>query len=266
VLAVFLDLGLQTHLSTAVEGRMSSEAAYFPDALASTPEALGLGHSAPEIPPELCEETQSPTNARVRLAETIPQITGVSDELLLEQVQEGDKEALGILFRRHARAVRNASYRILRDEAEADDLVQDVFLFIFRKATLFDSTHWAARSWIIHVTYHRAFDRRRYLNSRHFYTSQELDDTAFRLADSREELPFHERSMEGILGKPLMARFNERLTPEQRETIRLYFFEGYALKEIAQLTGRSLFNVRSYYYRGLERMRKFVLPDKLRSK
>jgi RNA polymerase sigma-70 factor, ECF subfamily len=245
---------------------MSFEAAYFPDALARTPEALGSGHSAPEIPPELCEEAQSPTVARARLAQTVPQIAGISDELLLEQVREGDKEALGVLFRRHARSIRNAAYRILRNEAEADDLVQEVFLFIFRKAALFDSSHWAARSWIIHVTYHRAFDRRRYLNSRHFYSSQELDDTAFRLADLKEELPFHERSVEGILGKPLMARFTARLTPEQQETIRLYFFEGYALKEIAELTGRSLVNVRSYYYRGLERMRKFVLPDKLRPK
>jgi RNA polymerase sigma-70 factor, ECF subfamily len=245
---------------------MSSEAAYFPDSLVSKPEALGLDHGASEIPSELLGQTQSATDVPVHPAAPAVRISEISDELLLERVQAGVKEALGVLFCRHARAVRNAAYRILRNEAEADDLVQEVFLFIFRKAALFDSTHWAARSWIIHVTYHRAFDRRRYLNSRHFYTSQELDDTAFRLADSREELPFHERSMEGILGKPLMARFNERLTPEQRETIRLYFFEGYALKEIAQVTGRSLFNVRSYYYRGLERMRKFVLPDKLRSK
>jgi RNA polymerase sigma-70 factor, ECF subfamily len=245
---------------------MRSEAAYFPDALARTPEPLGLGPSAPEIPPEPCAEAQSPSDGRARLAETIPQISGISDQLLLEQVREGDKEALGVLFRRHARSVRNSAYRILRNEAEADDLVQDVFLFIFRKAALFNSTRWSARSWIIHVTYHRAFDRRRYLNSRHFYTSQKLDDTAYRLADSRKEPPFHERSMEGILGKPLMASFTATLTPEQQETIRLYFFEGYALKEIAELTGRSLVNVRSYYYRGLERMRKFILPEKTRSK
>jgi RNA polymerase sigma-70 factor (ECF subfamily) len=246
---------------------MSSEAVYFPDALASTPEELGLGHSAPEIPSDLCKEPQaSRSDVEERRGASVIQIPEISDDLLLEQVCEGVKEALGILFRRHARAVRNVAYRILRNESEADDLVQEVFLFIFRKAALFDATHWAARSWIIHVTYHRAFDRRRYLNSRHFYTSQELDDAAFRLADLREELPFHERSVEGILGKPLMAKFTARLTPDQQETIRLYFFEGYALKEIAQMTGRSLVNVRSYYYRGLERMRKFVLPDKLRSK
>jgi len=245
---------------------MSSEAAYFPNSLASTPDTLGLSHGTPEPPAELIDCVQSASDLPERAARSVIQISETSDELLMEQICEGDKETLGVLFRRHARSVRNAAYRILRNEAEADDLVQEVFLFIFRKAALFDSSHWAARSWIIHVTYHRAFDRRRYLNSRHFYTSQELDDTAFRLADLREDLPFHERSVEGILGKPLMARFTARLTPEQQETIRLYFFEGYALKEIAHLTGRSLVNVRSHYYRGLERMRKFILPEKMRSK
>lgn len=63
-----------------------------------------------------------------------------------------------------------------------------------------------------------------------------------------------------------MAQFDSKLTPEQRQTIRLYFFEGYSLKEIAEATGRSLVNVRSHYYRGLERLRKHVLPEKLRSK
>ena len=154
----------------------------------------------------------------------------------------------------------------LRDEAEADDLGQEVFLFIFRKAALFDAAHGKASSWIIHVAYHRAFDRRRYLNSRHFYTSRDRRSRELHLADPRREVSFHEQSMEGILGKPLMEKFNARLTPEQRETIQLYFFEGYALKEIAQLTGRSLVNVRSHYYRGLERLRKYVLPGKLRSK
>jgi RNA polymerase sigma-70 factor (ECF subfamily) len=186
--------------------------------------------------------------------------------LLLEQVRDGAKEALGVLFRRHARSVRNVAYRILRNEAEADDLVQEVFLFIFRKAALYDGANGEARSWIFRVAYHRAFDRRRYLNTSHFYSTKELEDTAFRLADPREEISFHEQSIEGIFGKELTAKFSLRLTAEQRETIQLFFFEGYALKEIAELTGRSLVNVRNHYYRGLERMRKYVLPEKTRSR
>jgi RNA polymerase sigma-70 factor (ECF subfamily) len=245
---------------------MSSEAAYFPDALASTPETLGLGHCAPEISLQLLDEVQSTSDLPAHTVATVVPNVEISDELLLEQVREGAKEALGVLFRRHARAVRNVASRILRNEAEADDLVQEVFLFIFRKAALFDATQGAARSWIFQVAYHRAFDRRRYLNSRHFYTSQDLEETGRLLADPRDELPFHELSMEGILGKQLTARLNARLTPEQQETIRLFFFEGHALKEIAQLTGRSLVNVRSHYYRGLARLRKYVLSEKMRSK
>jgi RNA polymerase sigma-70 factor, ECF subfamily len=245
---------------------MSSEAAYFPDALASTPEALGLGHSAPEIPSELLDQAQPSSDLPVHPTATVVRISEFSDELLLEQVREGGKEALGVLFRRHARSVRNVAYRILRNEAEADDLVQEVFLFIFRKAALFDAAQGAARSWIFQVAYHRAFDRRRYLNSRHFYNSQDLEETGRLLANPGGGLPFHELSMEGVLGKRLTARLNARLTPEQQETIRLFFFEGHALKEIAQLTGRSLVNVRSHYYRGLARLRKHFLSEKMRSK
>jgi RNA polymerase sigma-70 factor (ECF subfamily) len=244
---------------------MSSEAAYFPGAMASTPETIGSGHCVPEISSELLDVAQSTSDLPAHPVANVVPNGEISDELLLEQIQQGDKEALGILFRRHARAVRNVAYRILRNDAEADDLVQDFFLFLFRKAALFDAAKGAARSWIFQAAYHRAFDRRRFLHSRHFYTSQDFEETARSLTDPGDEIPFHELSIEGIFGKQVAARFNTRLTQEQQETIRLFFFQGYALKEIAQLTGRSLVNVRQHYYRGLARLRKYVLPEKLPS-
>jgi len=243
---------------------MSPDAAYFPDALASTISSCSEGCYVSKGSSE-CSDLQS-DDAAEQTVETITAYPEVSDELLLSQVSNGTKDALGLLFRRHAHSVRNVAYRVLRNEAEADDLVQEVFLFIFRKAALFDGSQGAARSWIFQVAYHRAFDKRRYLNSRHFYTGRDLEETARCLADPRDELPFHEVSIEGILGKQLAARFNARLTPEQRETLELFFFEGYALKEIAELTGRSVVNVRSHYYRGIERLRKFVLRENLGSK
>jgi RNA polymerase sigma-70 factor, ECF subfamily len=249
---------------------MSLDAAYFPDVLASTPRAEG--HCASGGPSESLDILQSrsdaverPVGANAAEFAVAVSTSEISDEQLLKQISDGDKEALALLFRRHARSVRNVACRILRDEGEADDLVQEVFLFIFRKAVLFESAHGSASSWIFHVAYHRAFDRRRYLNTRRF-ASQELKDGGLYLADPRREVSFHEQSMEGILGKRLMARFNAKLTPEQRETIQLYFIEGYVFKEIAELTGRSLVNVRSHYYRGLERLRGFVLPEKLRAR
>jgi len=245
---------------------MSSEAAYFPDTLASTPEVRGPVLRAPEIQSEFINGVQLKADRVESQVHIVTALSEDSDESLLEQVRDGVKEALAILFRRHARSVRNIAYRILRNESEADDLVQEVFLHVFRKAGVYEVMPGAARSWIFHVAYHCAFDRRRYLNSRHFYINQELEDAAHRLADPSNEQPFYEQSIEGILGKALTEKFNARLTAEQRETIQLFFFEGYALKEIAQRTGRSLVNVRNHYYRGLDRLRKFVLPENLRSK
>ena len=74
---------------------------------------------------------------------------GASDEELLQQVgRRGDREALAILFRRYATMVRALAERILRDPAEAQDLVQEVFLFVLRKASLFDPSRGPARSWL----------------------------------------------------------------------------------------------------------------------
>lgn len=236
---------------------MSSEAAYFPDALASTADKQTSASS---------HEEQFALEASLTTPKTALQCSEGPDEELLEQVSRGDREALGTLFRRHARSVRNVAQRILRDEAEADDLLQDIFLFIFRKAALFDPSKGSARSWIFQVAYHRAFNRRQYLATRHFYTALELDEEILGPAGDAAQIPFNVLTIDGILGRELVDKFSALLSPDQRRTIELFFFEGYTLKEIAGRTGQSLGNIRSYYYRGLERLRAHVLPQKVQSK
>ena len=184
-----------------------------------------------------------------------------SDEDLLNHIRYGAREALAILFRRHARSVRGVARRILRDEAEADELLQEIFLYISHKAALFDSSRTTARSWIYHVTYHRAFDRRRYLAVRHFYRMRDLNDAVIPSRDEQAEVMF-----DRIAAKHLMEKFQYHLSKEQRETIHLYFVEGYSLREIAERTDQALGNVRNHYYRGLERLRSYVLKEKVPSK
>jgi RNA polymerase sigma-70 factor (ECF subfamily) len=245
---------------------MSSEAAFFLNPSATKAEVRESVSRESEIPSELLEQAQSSILLPERSSEARTEASEVADEKLLEQVSGGSSEALGILFHRHARAVRDVAFRILRNEAEADDLVQEVFLFLFRKAALFDRERGTARSWLFQVVYHRAFDRRRHLNTRHFYASEELEEGTLRPAGAKEKSSFHEVSIDDILGKQLTAKFNEILTPEQRETIQLFFFEGLTFREIAQLTGRSLAKVRTNHYRGLDRLRKIVHPENQRSK
>jgi RNA polymerase sigma-70 factor, ECF subfamily len=243
----------------------SDAAAYFPEVLASTSEAREPSSNTLVKPTDSSAVAELPSGVTERLA-TLTLIAEISDEVLLKRVSRGEKEALGILFRRHARTLRNVAYRILRNDAEADDLVQDVFIFIFRKAALFNASHGTARSWIVQVTYHRAFDRRRSLITRHFYDSRELDDAALNMADRRHETLFAEWSLEGIWGRESAARLRELLSPSQLSTIELHFFEGYTLEEIADRLGQTLGNIRHHYHRGLEKLRKPAFARKLRSK
>jgi RNA polymerase sigma-70 factor (ECF subfamily) len=241
-------------------------AAYLPDALASTSEVHRPAQGASERPPGPLETVQPQINSSEPTVSTLTQIAEISDERLLEQVGQGTREALAVLFRRHARTVRNVAHRILRNEAEADDLVQEVFIFIFRKAILFNASHGSARSWIVQVAYHRAFDRRRYLNTRHFYASRELDDAALNVADGRYEVLFSEWSLEAVWGRESAARLRQLLSPSQLRTIELHFFEGYTLEEIAGRLGQTLGNIRNHYYRGLEKLRKSAVAGKSRTK
>ena len=100
------------------------------------------------------------------------------DEILINLISAGNKDALGLLFRRYARVVRGVALRVLKDPSEADDLLQDIFILIHRLCATFDSSKGSAQFWILQMAHRRAISRRRYLNSRHFYTQVELDDEA----------------------------------------------------------------------------------------
>ena len=177
-------------------------------------------------------------------------------------VGRGDRAALSILFRRYAGAIRNIGKRILRDTGEADDLVQEVFLYIHRKGSLFDSSKGSARSWIVQVAYTQAFLRRRVLKSNGFYLSaitdrvSESDLQAYSGAE-------YDQSAEGIFGRHSWRKALETLSEEQRETLRMHFFEGYTFAEIAEKLNQTHANVRHHHYRGLEKLRKELTDDEL---
>ena len=186
----------------------------------------------------------------------------VSDEALMSKVRVGDKDALACLFRRYARLVRCVALRILGDSSEADDLLQDMFLFIHRKAGIFDPIKCSARSWIVQMTYHRAIDRRRYLNSRHFYTRLELSETK-ELSDRYSAETEDVESFAYAVGNTTISTVLDTLTDDQRNTLSLHFVEGFTFAEIAVKLDQSVGNIRNHYYRALEKLRKQMFPFKL---
>jgi RNA polymerase sigma-70 factor (ECF subfamily) len=187
------------------------------------------------------------------------------DDHLLSKLKRGEKEALSALFRRYAVVVRNVGKRVLRDTGEADDLVQEVFLYIHRKSTLFDSSKGSARSWIIQVAYTQALLRRRELKTHGFYLSGIADRTV-ECHRTDDKGAHYDHSVEGLFGRNGWKKILEDLTQDQRETFWLHFFEGYTFAEIAQKLGQSYTNIRNHHYRGLEKLRKHLAQDELNSR
>lgn len=188
-----------------------------------------------------------------------------SDEALVARICAEDKEALGLLFGRYARLIHSIGKRILRDSAEAEDFVQELFLHLFRKAHLYDSSRGPARSWIVQTSYYRALHRRTHLTTRPHYGSSALDE----LENNDLMAPpiaGYDRSGEGLFGRACWKELIACLTGDQRETLRLHFYEGYTFEEIAERKKQTVVSVRHHFYRGLDRLRKHIFASELRDR
>ena len=215
--------------------------------------------------PRLIAETSSAVQAEIE--ESVKTNEERSDEALIDRVSAGDLEALASLFQRYARIVRGVAYRVLRNSSEADDLLQDIFLLVHRLCGTFDSSKGSARFWILQMAHRRAISRRRYLTSRHFYSQVDLDQAANQLGDVNVGCGQPEASMvEAVDRKEALQTWFAELSESQRQTLQLFFLEGYTFEEIAAKLGQTVGNARNHYYRGLEKLRKQISAGKLPGK
>ncbi len=177
---------------------------------------------------------------------------GFSDEDLMAQVCAGRDDALAVLFERYHRLVLSIALRIVRDPGEAEDVMQSVFLEVFRAAGQFDASKGTTKVWILQYAYHRSLNRRQYLSLRGFY--ERTEDTAAPTTGP------------GTLESARMVRQAlDRLSEGQRTTLEMAFFEGLTMQEIAAKTGESFSNVRHHYYRGLEKLRGILCEPSARA-
>jgi RNA polymerase sigma-70 factor, ECF subfamily len=209
----------------------------------------------PVLPLPRERSVDEPVAAQREVTSAEPEIL---DEALVGQIRAGDREALAVFFRRYAGLVHGIGRRILRDNAEAEDFVQDIFLYVHRKASLYDPGRGSVRNWIVQTSYYRALIRRSQLASHHYYrcvdATEETEDLADRAA------PSYDRSGEGLFGRDGWRELVSCLTEDQWETLRLHFYEGYTFAEIATQRNQPLGNVRNHFYRGLDQLRKRLFP------
>ena len=196
---------------------------------------------------------QQQESLRPAVNEKCPDLTGASDEQLMMHMNAGLHDALAVLFDRYHRLVFSVALKILRDRGEAEDVMQNVFLDIFRAVSLFDPGKGTLKMWILRYAYHRAINRRNYLNARRFYAQEEIEKGEIVL----DATSWFVRYSEGEL-KQLLQQGLSILSAKEKRVIELASYEGLSMREIADKTGETLVNVRHHYYRGLKKVRSFI--------
>jgi len=181
-----------------------------------------------------------------------------TDEELMELVQQGDHDAFASLFDRYYRLVLSIALKILRDRAEAEDLMQDVFFDLFKDAKLFDPSRGRFKHWLFTRAYRRSYNRLEYLGVRRYYNPPdpvELEQLADGASQgSRSDL--NRQECRRVIEEAL-AILNDR----QRAVIEMACFQGKSMSEIAAAVNEPYGNVRNHYYRGLKKLKEFLLGE-----
>lgn len=176
------------------------------------------------------------------------------DTELVRQLAGGNHDALAVIVDRYQRLVLSVARRIVKDESEAEEVVQTIFLEIFRNPAQFDARRGTLKMWLLQYAYSRSLNRRSYLERRRFYSSVEL---AAAQPDSPTGLPPNQLSA-GESSR-LVRQAISALDAKQQRAIDLVYFEGLTLEEAAQRAGETPAAMRHHYYRGLMRLRELVL-------
>jgi RNA polymerase sigma-70 factor, ECF subfamily len=208
--------------------------------------------------------TLASKSAHERVSISPPELRGLSDEQLMARLQGGWREAMAFLFERYYRLVFSISAKILRDPAEAEDLAQDVFFEIYRKAGLFDPTKGTVKLWLIQYAYTRSLNRRRYLGLRSLNGDAPLVDGRW----SGFEPHYSPNGWDGLTHGErtrVLKTAMDVLTEKQKLTLELAYFEGLLMREIATKMNEPIANVRNYYYRGLKKLRQALGESLCRS-
>jgi len=160
----------------------------------------------------------------------------VSDDALgdarrADRIRDGDAGALGELYDRHAAAALAVAIRIVGGRAEAEDVVHDAFVAVWRKIDRFDAQRGSLRAWLLTVVRNRAIDRVRARR-----TAVDVDD-----ADERSLLrtgpnPTWDAALDRAAASDLRQAM-DALPDEQRRAVELAYFEGYTYREVAEITG-----------------------------
>src|SRR6266487_4434464 len=186
---------------------------------------------------------------RGRSQTTVRELAHLSDEAVLALIARSDEQALAELYRRFGRLAYGLAFRILRDDALAQDAVQEAFLGVWRAAERFTAERAKPSTWLLTLVHRRAVDLVRREERRRTEPLQPESEPTDSEAPDEAELLSQRQSIREALRK---------LPPEQREAIELAYYGGYTQSELAERLGQPLGTIKSRMFSGLRRLRELL--------
>jgi len=176
----------------------------------------------------------------------------VPDSALVERIMAGDESALSVLYDRYAGMLFAMLVRILKDGSAAEEILQDLFLQLWRGASRFDASRGSMAAWLLVIGRNRAISRLRGRQRREIL--EDPQDFVFESLPSPGNLE-DEASRMQLMGRLKVALAT--LPAEQREALELAYFEGMTQTEIAARTGSPLGTVKSRVRAAMQSLKQY---------
>jgi RNA polymerase sigma-70 factor (ECF subfamily) len=182
-----------------------------------------------------------------------PETVQIPDADLLRAVAQGDEESLAAIYDRYRTILFGLLFRILGNRAEAEDILQEVFVQVWQRARDFDENRGKAFTWLVTLARSRAIDRLRSLGSRSRTIEAATKESADAVADAVEDAINSER------GEVVREALKE-LPEEQRAALLMAYFDGFSQSEIAERTNTPLGTVKTRMRTGMTKLREVLAP------
>jgi RNA polymerase sigma-70 factor (ECF subfamily) len=172
---------------------------------------------------------------------------------LIKRMARGDRDALAELYDRLSRPLYSTARHVLNDDAEAQDVVHDVFIALWENASNFDSSRGAAFAWAVTLTRNRSIDRLRTRANRARLLGGSIPDD-LGLGSDRNSSPGNHIAELGERAETVRSAM-ATLPADQKRAIELAFFSGLTQKEISEKLEEPIGTIKARIRRGLIKLR-----------
>ena len=179
-----------------------------------------------------------------------------SDEALLNAIAGGAVWAMDSLYQRYSRILYSLAFRMVADHQVAEDLLQDAFLAVWRRASTYSPQTGAARSWLISILHHRTIDYLRRVRRRSTIHEAPLEEL-----ELNEDIAYPDAwdaAWQSVKSSHVRAALM-KIPPEQRLVIELAYFQGWTHSEIAEGTQISLGTIKARMRLGLLHLKQILI-------